>query len=140
MPEWDHFEFLLFYDFHLILILIEENGLGLYASAYHEGAFYTFFYTYYGDYNEDKVLGEIGCCDTDMELAGLNWNEPEVVVFDGTQFLVLGGYGYQEEKFEIGHCVVNGTKITCSEQHLLRGYYYDYPKLMLVDDNYGKDC
>ena len=28
--------FRVFYDFHLILILIKENGLGLYTSAYHE--------------------------------------------------------------------------------------------------------
>ena len=100
---------------------------------------------YYGDYSEDKVLGEIGRLDAVTRTWSLAGSLKQVrsghaVVFDGTQFLVLGGYGYQEEKFEIGHCVVNGTKITCSGQQRLRGFYSDYPELMLVDDNYGKDC
>ena len=61
------------------------------------------------DYSEDKVLGEIGRLDgvkRTCSLAG-SLKRPRrghSVVFDGTQFLVIGGYAYQEEKIEIEHC------------------------------------
>ena len=57
------------------------------------------------------------------------------VIFDGLQFLVVGGFG----DFKTENCVPNGTTVTCTEQQLRLNNYY-YPELMLVDDSYGKDC
>ena len=64
---------------------------------------------YYGDYTEDKVLGEIGRLDAvtrTWSLAGSlkQARSGHAVVFDCTQFLVLGGYEYRQENFEIEHC------------------------------------
>ena len=58
------------------------------------------------------------------------------VVFDGFQFLVIGGEGYVKTE----NCVPNGTTITCTEQQLGLGTYSAYPEFMLVDENYEKDC
>ena len=58
------------------------------------------------------------------------------VVFDGTQFLVIGGAG--DVKTE--SCVLNGDTVTCTQQHSGLDYYHFYPEVMLFDANYGNDC
>ena len=62
------------------------------------------------------------------------------VIFDGAQFLVVGGVGNSTSKLQIENCVPNGTAITCTEQQLALDNYAGYPELMLVDGNYGSDC
>ena len=57
------------------------------------------------------------------------------VIFDGAQFLVIGGY-YRKTQ----NCVPNGKTITCTEQQLGLGTYSAYPEFMLVDENYEKYC
>ena len=58
------------------------------------------------------------------------------VVFDGTQFLVIGGAG--DVKTE--SCVLIGYNVTCTEHELgLQDYHY-YPELLLVDGDFGNDC
>ena len=58
------------------------------------------------------------------------------VVFDGTQFLVIGGQG----DLKTENCVPTGNTITCTEQQLGLDKYTHFPELMLVDDNYGDNC
>ena len=58
------------------------------------------------------------------------------VVFDGFQFLVIGGNG----DFKTENCFPNGTTITCTEQKFGLDTYHLYPELMLVDANFGNDC
>ena len=58
------------------------------------------------------------------------------VVFDGTQFLVIGGNGVLKTE----NCVPTGDTITCTQQQLGLDNYGYFPELMLVADNYGDDC
>ena len=58
------------------------------------------------------------------------------VIFDGIQFLVIGGEGTQKTE----NCFPNGETVTCTE---LGDGLVDYswqPELALVADNYGNDC
>ena len=58
------------------------------------------------------------------------------VIFDGVQFLVIGGAGNM--KTEV--CSLNGKTITCTlQENGLIDYAY-YPELFLVDNSYGNDC
>ena len=59
------------------------------------------------------------------------------VVFDGEKFLVIGGYG-NSEKTE--NCVLNGDKITCTQQQNGLSHYAYYPETFLVNENYSNDC
>ena len=58
------------------------------------------------------------------------------VIFDGTQFLVVGGWGGLKTE----NCIPIGTTITCTEQQLGHNFYRFHPELMLVDENYGSAC
>ena len=50
------------------------------------------------------------------------------VIFDGAQFLVIGGDGrYQTEK-----CTLANDQMTCAEQNPELNNYVDYPELYLV--------
>ena len=59
------------------------------------------------------------------------------VVFDGSSFLVIGGFGDQKTE----NCILEGTVMTCTEQESSAlENYYKYPALFLTFDNYGDDC
>ena len=59
------------------------------------------------------------------------------IIFDQTQFLVIGGYnGY----YNTENCLPSGATVTCTYQGLgLQNYAY-YPELLLVNYDYGIDC
>ena len=59
------------------------------------------------------------------------------VIFDGTQFLVIGGYG---GTFKTENCVPNGTTVTCTQHETGLYNYAYYPELLLVDNDFGHDC
>ena len=118
-----------------LLIPLKGTSIGNYASIFHVEAYLVF-----GGYNGED-LSKIGRLDAETRkwsLAGTlkQARHGHAVVFDGDQFLVIGGYG--DRKTE--NCVLTGDTISCTEQqNELHGYYY-YPELMLVDVNYGEDC
>ena len=58
------------------------------------------------------------------------------VIFDGMQFLVVGGYGTTK----IEKCITNGETVTCTQIGKGLYNYAYYPELRLVADNYGNDC
>ena len=58
------------------------------------------------------------------------------VVFDGEQFIVIGGADYSRTE----NCVLTGESITCTEQESGLDDYAYYPELLLVDSDYGNDC
>ena len=91
-----------------------------------------------GDYYDVSGIGRLDAITRKWSLGGYlkQARNGHAVVFDGTQFLVIGGEGYQKTE----NCVPNGDTITCTEQKLELGYYTDYPELMLVDDDFGNDC
>ena len=55
------------------------------------------------------------------------------VIFDASQFLVIGGSG----KLKTENCVLNEETVNCTEQSLGLTNYEFYPELALVD---GNDC
>ena len=57
-------------------------------------------------------------------------------IFDGEQFLVLGGYG--EVKSE--YCTLQGKNVTCQSHIVDFLYWRYYPEIFLVDDTYGENC
>ena len=58
------------------------------------------------------------------------------VTFDGSSFIVVGGYGTL--KTEI--CFLEGTNMSCIEQgEPIKDYKY-YPSLFLIADDYGDNC
>ena len=58
------------------------------------------------------------------------------VIFDGDQFLVIGGHGTHKTE----SCIPNGETVTCTlVGEALNDYVY-YPELALVADDYGNDC
>ena len=60
------------------------------------------------------------------------------VVFDGEQFLIIGGGG---DLKHTENCALNRNgKVTCTEQENGLRDYQLYPELMLVDDYFGNDC
>ena len=58
------------------------------------------------------------------------------VIFDGSQFLVVGGGG----DIKTENCALIGDTVTCTEQQFGLDDYSDYPELMLVEDDFGNDC
>ena len=58
------------------------------------------------------------------------------VIFEGSTFLVIGGYG--EQKTE--NCVLEGSLFACSEQESSLDNYAYYLALFLTDENYGENC
>ena len=135
MPEWDYFKYKLFLDFHVILIPIKDLHFCFYASVFYEQAFFIF-----GGYGHE-LLSQIGRFDA----VTLTWSlagslkvprSDHAVVFDGFQFLVIGGDG----DFKTENCIPSGETITCTEQEFGLTDYKFYPELVIVDENYGKDC
>ena len=121
---------------YLILIPKKESNLYDYASVFHEQAF--FIFGGYG-FNSLSRIGRLDAVTRTWSLAGslIQSRRGHAVVFDGSQFLVIGGTGYYQTEY----CVPNGVTITCTQNLGLGLYNYAYyPELMLVDDNYGKDC
>ena len=118
------------------LIRIKEGSVWNYASVLYEKAFFIF-----GGMSNSKILREIGRLDAvtrTWSLAG-SLNKPRdghAVVFDGFQFLVIGGDG----DFKTENCVPNETTVNCTEQQLGLDNYEAYFEIMLVDANYGNDC
>ena len=115
---------------------ITEGSFSSYASVFYDQAFFIF-----GGASDSKTFGKIGRLDAVTRTWSLVGSLKQTryghaVIFDGFQFLVVGGSG----DFKTENCVPNGTTITCSEQQLELINYYCYPELMLVDENYGKDC
>ena len=109
-----------------------------YASVFYEQAFFIF-----GGNDGYKDLSQIGRLDAvtrKWSLAGslyqARWGHS--VVFDGSRFLVIGGFGGNYFKTE--NCFPNGTTINCTEQPLGLYNYAFYPEIMLVDENFAKDC
>ena len=60
------------------------------------------------------------------------------VVFDGENFLIIGGPGYGDLKIET--CSLDGGEVTCTDMPIALKKYYKYPEVMLVDDDFGNDC
>ena len=58
-------------------------------------------------------------------------------IFDGTYFLVAGGYGdtYKTEK-----CSLTGSTMTCQQQEPELNGYEEYPELFLVQDDFCKNA
>ena len=125
----------LFSHFWIILIPTKERFIYYHASVYHNEAFFIF-----GGWNSNFIskIGRLDAVTRTWSLAGSlkQARSGHAVVFDGTQFLVAGGYG----DFKTENCVPNGDYITCIEQELGLKYYADYPELMLLGENYGNDC
>ena len=96
-----------------ILISIKEGFFAYYASVFHE-AFFIF-----GGHDINGKISKIGRLDAvtrTWSLAG-SFNKARsghAVVFDGNNFLVIGGLG----TFKTEKCVQNSTRITCTEQQL----------------------
>ena len=122
------------------IIPVKERLLSYYATVFHEQAFFIFGGRKWsnGDYYDLSGIGRLDAITRKWSVAGYlkNARNGHAVVFDGIQFLVIGGDGYQKTE----NCVPNGDTITCTEQKLELGYYTDYPELMLVDEDYGDDC
>ena len=124
-------------EYKLILIPIKGVFLALFASVFHEEAFFVFGGK--GDYWDDfGSIGRLDAVTLTWSLAGSlkQARNGHAVIFDGTQFLVIGGPG----EFKTENCVPNGDTVTCTEQQKGFDHYYSYPELMLVDGNYGNDC
>ena len=123
-----------------MIIPIKANRIYGYATVFHKQAFFIFGGRKWsnGDYYDLSGIGRLDAITRKWSVAGYlkNARNGHAVVFDGTQFLVIGGDGHQKTE----NCVPNGDTITCTEQKLELGYYTDYPELMLVDEDYGDDC
>ena len=113
------------------------DEFGYYASVYHEESYYIFGGEDYDGTLQDAI-GRLDAATRTWSLAGSlkQARSGHAVIFDGTQFLVIGGFG----DFKTENCVPTGDTITCTEQQLGLDYYYYYPEVMLVADNYGDDC
>ena len=149
MPEWDHFKNRLLFDFYCILTPVKESQLACYASVFFEQAF--FIFGGWSGVKSDSNIGRLDAVTRSWSLVGSlkQARNGHAVIFDGTQFLVIGGSGNSKTE----NCVPNsftsyspryetrhGTTITCTEQKVELVNYADYPVLMLVDENYGNNC
>ena len=109
----------------------------LYVSVYFDRAYYIF-----GGYDTSGALSNIGRLDAvsrTWSLAGhLNQGRhAHGVIFDGGQFLVIGGRDNQKTE----SCFPNGETVTCIQQEGEGlSTYASYPELALVADDYGNDC
>ena len=97
--------------------------------------------TFLGGYGSTEYLTTIGRLDAvtrTWSLAGkLNkGRNGHGVIFDGGQFLVIGGDG----TFKTENCIPNGETVTCTEVGKALNDYSYYPELALVADDYGNDC
>ena len=135
-----------------MIIPIKANRIFGYATVFHNQAFYVFGGQGGLSSAFDHVLARFdGSTLTGTEWIGrldaitLKWNlagklktsrHGLSVIFDGSQFLVIGGFGFRNEKTE--NCTPNGTKVTCADQQV--GKYRFYPELILVGDDFGNDC
>ena len=112
--------------------------MGYAASVYHEQAYYIFG----GRGSTDSYLTKIGRLDAvkrTWSLAGSlkQGRRGHGVIFDGEQFVVIGGY---TGSLKTENCIISGETITCTQIGPGLDDYAYYPELALVDDNYGNDC
>ena len=56
-------------------------------------------------------------------------------IFDGTKFVIAGGYGNYNE-----NCVLNDKKMTCTKQKDILLERYLWPVLLLIDLDENKVC
>ena len=112
----------------------DSNKIYYYASIYHSNAFYIFG----GSYNPNNIARLDEVTQT-WSLAGKlkSSRSGHGVIFDGSNFLVIGGVGDQKTE----NCVLEGTVMTCIEQESPALHNYNvYPALFLTDNNYGDNC
>ena len=105
-----------------------------YAVVYHERAFYVF-----GGYGASniKTIAKLDAEITTWSKAGVlvNGRHAHGAIFDGEKFLIIGGWG----SFKNEVCTLDNATMTCIEQSTILNYYWYYPELFLVEQNYGKD-
>ena len=68
------------------------------------------------------------------QLCKVNARRGHAVIYDGENFLVVGGFG----NFKNEVCTLSGN-MTCVEQSETLDYYAYYPELFLVTEDFGKD-
>ena len=112
----------------------DSNKIYYYASIYHSNAFYIFG----GSYNPNNIarLDEVS---QTWSLAGKlkSGRSGHGVIFDGFNFLVIGGSGNKKTE----NCVLDETVMTCTVQESpALDDYTVYPALFLTDNNYGDNC
>ena len=122
------------------MIRIKVDHIFHYASVFHDQAFFIFggFETF--DYTVNtKSIGRLDAVTQKWTLAGelKNIRAGHSVIFDGSQFLVIGGY---PTTAKTENCIPNGSRVTCTEQQLAARDYAFNPELMLVGGDFGNDC
>ena len=136
-----------------MIIPIKANRIFGYATVFHKQAFYVFggqgglsdafdeaLARFYGPtLTGTEWIGRLDAITLKWNLAGKlkTKRHGHSVIFDGSQFLVIGGFGFWNNKTE--NCTPNGTKVTCADQQV--GVQRSlYPQLVLVGDDFGNDC
>ena len=126
----------------------KETLFGTYATIYHDQGFFIFG----GENKPNGMIDAIGRLDAVTRTWSLvgslkHARNGHAVVFDGEQFLVIGGLGdfpfnqSTDAVLKTENCVLNGDKLTCTENKSSGLYgYWLYPEVLLVDDNYEDDC
>ena len=115
----------------------DSNTIYYYASIYHSNAFYIFGGTTWN--NNLENIARLDEVTQTWSLAGKlkSSRSGHGVIFDGSNFLVIGGYENQKTE----NCVLEGTVMTCIEQESpALDNYRAYPALFLTDNNYGDNC
>ena len=120
-----------------MIIPIKERLIHGHATIFHKQAFYIF-----GGFGFDRTklysIGRLDAVTRTWSLAGKLKNSKggHSVIFDGSQFLVIGGVEWNDKT---ENCTPNGTKVTCAESP---GYswYGTSPELMLVGGDFANDC
>ena len=110
--------------------------MGYFASIYIDQVYYIFGGR--GSSGDLKNIGRLDAVTRTWPLAGqLNQSRyGHGVIFDGGQFLVIGGAGTRETE----SCIPNGETVTCTQVGEGLSNYAYYPELALVADDYGDDC
>ena len=109
-----------------------------YAIIYHARAFYVFGG---GTGNYESTIARLDVESTTWTKAGdmTTIRRDHSVIFDGDQFLIIGGSTNPLAWIENEVCTFSDAKsITCTKLSTVLVEYLLYPELLLVPDNYGK--
>ena len=127
----------------IVMIRKKVNYLEDASSVYHKQAYYVFG----GSSSEKSYMTEIGRLDEvkrTWSFAG-HLNEGRSshgVIFDGSRFLVIGGFYRNTKKKSYTNeiCEPTGESVICTGyEEQFAGSLYN-PDLALVHDGYGDDC